>query len=80
MVNTEFVPLEGEEEGEGSFLGSICCQHSLGNLDPSNRTTKESRVKTKNLCLQEPNMMMSTTTVTTQEVYRALIWLKKEQL
>ncbi|GKU87789.1 hypothetical protein SLEP1_g2130 [Rubroshorea leprosula] len=54
-VVRELVPLEGEEEGMGSFLGSICCQ--LGNLDASERTKKARRVKSKHLSLQEPNMM-----------------------
>lgn len=56
----EFVPLEGDEEGVGSFLGSICCQQSLGNLDASERTMKATRVKSKHLCLQEPDMLNNT--------------------
>ncbi|XWS21705.1 hypothetical protein CRYUN_Cryun30bG0077400 [Craigia yunnanensis] len=55
-VVTELVPLEGDEEGVGSFLGSICSQYSLGNLDASERTMKARRVKTKHLCLQETTM------------------------
>lgn len=66
-LDRELVPLEGEEEGHGSFLGSICSQYSLGNLDASERTMKARRVKSKHLCLQEPNML------NTQEMNRALL-------
>ncbi|TKY56065.1 Wall-associated receptor kinase 2 [Spatholobus suberectus] len=68
---TEFVPLEGEEEGEGNLFGNICSQYSFGNLDPSDRTTKARRVKSKHWYLQEPVMMMSSVTLT-QQVHRAL--------
>lgn len=53
----ELVPLEGEEGGEGSFLGSICSQYSLGNLDASERTRKVRTLKSKHLCHQEPSML-----------------------
>lgn len=54
VVAMELVPLEGEE-GEGSFLGSICCQYSLGNLDASERRRKVIRkLKSKPLCHPEP--------------------------
>ncbi|QHO29872.1 hypothetical protein S83_024756 [Arachis hypogaea] len=55
VVNTELVPLEGEDEGEGSFFGSIWSQYSFGNLDPcdDDRTQNASRVNTNNLCLQQ---------------------------
>ena len=53
----ELVPLEGDEEGVGSFLGSICFQYSLGNLEPCERKMKaKRRVKSKHLYLQEPNI------------------------
>ena len=55
------MPLEGDEEGEGSFLGSICSKYSLGNLEASERTMKARRVKNRHLCLQEPNMLINTT-------------------
>ncbi|MBA0738136.1 hypothetical protein Gogos_011544, partial [Gossypium gossypioides] len=42
-VVTELVPLEGDEDGVGNFLGSICSQYSLGNLDDSERTMKARR-------------------------------------
>ena len=58
-VLAEFVPLEGEEEGEGSFLGIICSHE--GNLDASERTKKaRTRLKSKHLCLQEPDMLTTT--------------------
>lgn len=56
-VVKELVPFEGDEEGEGSFFGSICSQYSFGSLDASERTRKARRVKSKHLCLQEPNML-----------------------
>jgi hypothetical protein len=56
-ADIELVPLEGDEEGEGSFFGSICSQYSFGNLDACERTMKASSVKSKHLCLQEPNML-----------------------
>jgi len=67
VANTEFVPPEGEEEGEFSFLGSICSQKSLGNLEPSDSiTTKARRVKNNNWCLHKPGIMtMSATDITT---------------
>ncbi|CAJ1974300.1 unnamed protein product [Sphenostylis stenocarpa] len=65
VASTEFVPPEGEEEGEGSFLGSICSQKSLGNLDPSDRTTKARRVKNNNWCLQKPDIMIMSADITT---------------
>ncbi|XVE95576.1 hypothetical protein REPUB_Repub02eG0110300 [Reevesia pubescens] len=52
----KLVPLEGDEEGVGSFVGSICSQYSLGNLDAFERTMKARRVKNKHLFLQETNM------------------------
>ena len=56
-VDTEFVPLEGDEDGEGSFLGNICSQ--LGNLVASaDRRMKARRGKSKHLFLQEPYMLM----------------------
>lgn len=57
-VVTEFVPLEGAEEGEGNFLGSICSQVEAlgGNLDPSETTTQKSRTKIRQ-CLQEPDIL-----------------------
>lgn len=56
-VVTELVPLEGDDEGVGSFLGSICFQYSLGNLEPCERTIEaRRRVRSKHLCIQEPNM------------------------
>jgi len=61
---TEFVPLEGEEEGEGSFFGNICSQYSFGNLDPSERITKARRVKSKHWCLQDPFMIVCSVTLT----------------
>ena len=67
-VDTAFVPLEGAEEGEGSFLGSICWkEEALGhNLDASadddeERTMKaitRTRVKRKLLCLKEADILM----------------------
>ena len=57
-VETELVPLDGEEEGAGSFLGIICSHNPSGNLDPSDTTTKTRRVKSKQWFLQEPNMVM----------------------
>lgn len=55
---TEFVPLDGAEDGVGSFLGSICSQlYALGNLVPSETKTRASKLKTKHLCLQETVMM-----------------------
>lgn len=60
VVDKEFVPLEGEEDGEGNFLGSICSQYSLGNLVPSDRKRRASRVKIKYLYLQDPSMMTTT--------------------
>lgn len=52
------MPLEGAEEGEGNFLGSICSQvvEALGNLDPSEITMLKSRTNIRQ-CLQEPDMM-----------------------
>ena len=81
VEETEFVPLEGDEEGEGSFFGSICSQYSLGNLDPCDRTTNASRVKSKHWCLQEPIMMMNSITPT-QEMHRAppLAFIKRAAL
>ncbi|XVF39209.1 hypothetical protein PTKIN_Ptkin01aG0017000 [Pterospermum kingtungense] len=57
-VVSELVPLEGDEEGAGSFLGSICSQYSLGNLDASDERTVKARIvkKNKHLCFQETNM------------------------
>lgn len=67
-VDTTFVPLEGAEEGEGSFLGSICWkEEALGhNLDASadddeERTMKaitRTRGKRKLLCLKEADILM----------------------
>ncbi|CAL5414616.1 unnamed protein product [Camellia sinensis] len=59
-VAIEFVPLEGDEEGLGSFLGSICSQYPLGNLDAfaTERTMKARiRVLSKHWCLQQPDML-----------------------
>ncbi|KAI3460541.1 hypothetical protein Pfo_017204 [Paulownia fortunei] len=57
-VVTEFVPLEGAEEGEGSFLGSICSQlYALGNLDASDMKMRARKLRTRHLCLQEHDMM-----------------------
>ena len=55
---TEFVPLEGDEEGIGSFLGSICSQYDLGNLEASERTMKARRLKNKHLYLQELDIFL----------------------
>jgi hypothetical protein len=66
-VVKELVPFEGAEEGEGSFFGSICSQYSLGSLDASERRRKARIVKSKHLCLQEPNMF------NTQEMPGALL-------
>lgn len=51
------MPLEGAEEGEGNFLGSICSQVEAlgGNLDPSETTMQKSRTKIRQ-CLQEPDI------------------------
>ncbi|KAJ7006539.1 hypothetical protein NC653_005789 [Populus alba x Populus x berolinensis] len=50
--------VEGDEEGAGSFLGIICSQLDLDNLDASEeRTMKARRVKSKHFCLQETNML-----------------------
>lgn len=57
VVPTELVPLEGEEGGEVTFLGSICSQYSSGNLDPSERRRKVRKLKSKPLCQQEPSML-----------------------
>jgi len=65
VASTEFVPPEGEEEGGCSFLGSICFQKFLGNLDPSDRTTKARRVKNSKWCLQKPGMMTTDIIITT---------------
>lgn len=54
------VPLDGEEEGVGSFLGNICFQYPLGNLEASDdemRRKKARRVKSKYFCIQETNML-----------------------
>lgn len=60
-LETELVPLEGDEEGAGSFLGIICSQLDLDNLDASDeRTMKARRVKSKHFCLQETNMLKTT--------------------
>lgn len=56
-IVTEFVPLEGDDLGVGSFFGIICSQYPLGNLDASERTMKARRLKSKHLCLQEPDML-----------------------
>ena len=53
----ELVPLEGEEGGEGSFLGSICSQYSLGNLDASERARRVRKLKRKTLCHLELSML-----------------------
>ncbi|KAL6954108.1 hypothetical protein U1Q18_049680, partial [Sarracenia purpurea var. burkii] len=56
-VVTEFVPLEGDEEGEGVLLGSICFQYPCGNFDVSESKMKTRRLKSKHLCLQETDML-----------------------
>ncbi|KAF5942396.1 hypothetical protein HYC85_020038 [Camellia sinensis] len=59
-IAIEFVPLEGDEEGLGSCLGSICSPYPLGNLDVSatERTMKARiRVMSKHWCLQQPDML-----------------------
>lgn len=48
------MPLDGEEEGVGNFLGNICSQYSLGTLDASDATVNATRViitNSKHLCL-----------------------------
>lgn len=48
------MPLEGEEEGVGNFLGNICSQYFLGTLDASDATVNATRViiaKSKHLCI-----------------------------
>nr|GEW83642.1 hypothetical protein [Tanacetum cinerariifolium] len=56
---TVFVPLDGADEGVGSFFGSICSQlTSFGNLDvASDRARKVIMLNNKILCLHAPNMM-----------------------
>lgn len=53
------MPLEGADEGVGSFLGSICSQDPLGNLDASDKTMKAKRVTSNNLCFIEQLDMMN---------------------
>jgi len=67
---TEFVPLEGEEEGEGNFLGNICSQYSLGNLEPCERTRIARRVKSKQWCFQEAFMIVCVVSVLVSNVMR----------
>lgn len=53
-VAMEFVPLEGADDGVGSFLGIICSQDAFGNLEASEETMKKAiRHNINNLCFQE---------------------------
>lgn len=64
-VDTAFVPFEGAEEGEGSFLGSICSQETaLGNLAASvlderleMQTRRRRRVNKKHFFFKETSML-----------------------
>lgn len=52
----ELVPLEGEEEGSGSFFGSICSQWTWGNLEASETSRRtETRAKNMHFCLHKTN-------------------------
>lgn len=53
------MPLEGEDGGVGSFLGNICSQNSLGNLEASDddEIRRMKKEKSKNFCLRETNML-----------------------
>lgn len=57
-VDTVLVPLEGDDDGVGSFLGSICSQEALGCLEACDRTIRANRLNSKNLCFKEHNMIM----------------------
>jgi len=53
---TELVPLEGAEEGTGSFFGSICSQWTWGNLEASDTSTRNEKIaKKRHICLHKTN-------------------------
>lgn len=51
------MPLEGADDGVGSFLGIICSQDAFGSLEASEETMKAKRHNINNLCFQELTMM-----------------------
>ena len=56
-VATEFVPLEGAEDGVGSFLGIICSHDAFGSLEAWAETMKAKRHNINNWCFQEVIIM-----------------------
>lgn len=71
------MPLEGEEEGIGSFFGSICSQWTWGNLEASDTSIRsEKRAKNMYIRLHKTNDVILRTCELSKNDQE---WLMREQ-